>query len=62
MKIEGIPLDLQIAAAVARKAQSVQEIEGQAALDLINAAGEASPPREAALLPDGRGAIINTKA
>ncbi len=52
---------MQIAVAVARKALTIQKIEGQAAIDLINAAGDAAPP-QAALLPDGRGAIVNTSA
>lgn len=49
---------MQIAAAVARKVQTVQKIEGQAAVDLITAAGDVAPPPGA----DGRGARINTKA
>jgi hypothetical protein len=53
-----MPLDMQIAAAVARKAQSVQKLEGQAALDLIEAAASAAPGPSA----DGRGGVIDTKA
>lgn len=58
VKIDGLLLDAQIATAVARKAQSVQRQLGQAAVDLIEAAGSTAPAPTA----DGRGAIINTKA
>ncbi len=58
MKIDGLPVDAQVAAAVARKAQSVQKLEGQAAVDLIEAAAATAP----APTPDGRGSVINTKA
>jgi hypothetical protein len=62
VKIDGMPVDMQIAAAVAREVQTVLEAEGQAALDLIRSAG--APPRETqpATGPDGRGSLINTTA
>jgi hypothetical protein len=60
VKIDGLLLDAQITAAVARKAQSVQRQLGQAAVDLIEAAGSTAPA--SAPTADGRGAIINTKA
>lgn len=51
-----LPVELRVAAAVARKVQQVQQIEGQAAIDLINAAGVPAPGA------DGRGALVNTRA
>jgi hypothetical protein len=58
VKIDSLPLDMQISAAVARKAQSVQKQLGQAAVQLIEAAGAAAPAPTA----DGRGQHVNTKA
>ncbi len=47
-----------VSAAVAKKARSVQRVLGQAAVDLIEAAGAAAP----APTGDGRGQLISTKA
>lgn len=58
MKIDALPIEAQVSAAVARKAQSVQKVLGQAAIDLIEGAGNAAPAPTA----DGRGQLINTKA
>jgi hypothetical protein len=58
VKIDSLPIDLQVSAAVARKAQSVQKQLGQAAVQLIEGAGAAAPAPTA----DGRGQLVNTKA
>jgi hypothetical protein len=56
VKIDSLPIDLQVSAAVARKAQSVQKQLGQAAVQLIEGAAAPAPTA------DGRGQLINTKA
>ena len=58
MKIDALPVEAQISAAVARKALSVQKVLGQAALDLIETSGSATPAPSL----DGRGQHINTRA
>jgi hypothetical protein len=58
VKIDGLALEAQITAAVAKRAQSVQRQLGQAAIDLIEAASPGAPVPTA----DGRGALINTRA
>ena len=58
VKIDGLPIEAQVSAAVARKAQSVQKVLGQAALDLIETSGSAAPAPSL----DGRGQHINTRA
>lgn len=58
MRIDKLPVDVQITAAVARKEQSVQRQLGEAAVQLIEGAAEAAPGPTA----DGRGTLINTRA
>lgn len=58
MRIDKLPVDVQISAAVARKEQSVQRQLGEAAVQLIEGAAEAAPGPTA----DGRGTLINTRA
>ncbi|HTE53704.1 MAG TPA: hypothetical protein VK698_22775 [Kofleriaceae bacterium] len=58
MRIDKLPVELQISAAVAVKAQSVQRQMGQAAVQLIEGAGVLAPSSSG----DGRGTIINTRA
>jgi hypothetical protein len=58
VKIDRLPVEAQISAAVAQKALSVQKVLGQAAIDLIETSGSAAPAPSL----DGRGQHINTKA
>jgi hypothetical protein len=58
VKIDKLPVEAQISVAVARKAQTVQKVLGQAAVDLIEGAGNAAP----APTGDGRGQLVNTRA
>jgi hypothetical protein len=57
--LSSLPLEAQISAAVARKAQSVQEQIGQAAIQLIDGGAAESGMAPAG---DGRGELINTRA
>lgn len=58
VRIDKLPLEAQVSAAVARKALSVQKVLGQAAIDLIETSASAAP----APTLDGRGQHINTRA
>ncbi len=55
MRIDSLPMDMQIFMAQARKVRELQESQGRAAISLIE--GAATPPPS----PDGKGRHINIK-
>jgi len=57
--LSSLPIEAQIASAVARKAQTVQEQIGQAAVELIQGSTGSGSMAPAG---DGRGQLINTRA